>query len=632
MIHKLFLLLCVVLQLCAANEECQKFLASHPQPIKSDFRGNKELIFSHFFTHDRDYELVNVIRFQVISIEYESIEKTALCVGFVDTTSYTNLKSMSKNPIAWVTMNTDAAVPTGIVEVNGECWALQKDVVQCDPVFFPMPGVMKTPLYVYSPLSAEFWPLLNDEKLFARNWVWRMNTMSKEVKFPSSWVPNLKIRSIKELQIIGNDWGKIETFLSPLPILGRLDLTENNIQELAPDVLLNAPRLREVLFARNNLSLFPQNLDRLTRLNLLDITNPLGNSELTISASDISTIKGVETFGLENINLNTNVTGLLSLQKMKFLNLSGCRISHIDDINPEVGVLADEKSLTVLDLSNNKLSALPFRLFSTLKKLRSLRLHRNKFNTCPADILEHLHDLNYLDLSRNLISDVNKFCFQSVSKKLEYLDLSGNQISHIPEKTFQTLHSLKTLKLSNNALTMIPPLILSGRGTPIQLLDISHNHLSGWDVNSPINILNLSNNKITKFSTQTFRNLNRSKEVDLGGNTFDCCDENLILLKDWMRYTQVDVKNLGTKDLLVCSFPGQNQKYSIMKFKDEYEICQDSKLVFVIVDVHHIWTVPTLLVIIGVLIAASIILITTFLVVFKYYRNTQTVKKVDTLA
>lgn len=102
-------------------------------------------------------------------------------------------------------------------------------------------------------------------------------------------------------------------------------------------------------------------------------------------------------------------------------------------------------SLTLLDISNNKLLELPTEI-KTLKKLNYLYINGNQLSRLGSN-LSCLTNLKVLDLSRNAISNIPD-SFGNF-RELEYLNLSGNCIKILPLCVI-SLPSLKKLFLVRN--------------------------------------------------------------------------------------------------------------------------------------------------------------------------------------
>ncbi|CAK8720199.1 MAG: hypothetical protein CDV28_1588 [Candidatus Electronema aureum] len=113
---------------------------------------------------------------------------------------------------------------------------------------------------------------------------------------------------------------------------------------------------------------------------------------------------------------------------------------------------------TALDLSLNKLTALPPELFQ-LRYLTWLNLSGNQLNSLPSAISK-LTNLTWLNLSGNQLNSLPS----AISKltNLTWLDLSGNQLNSLPLEICK-LPELETLRLGDNPLVS-PPLEIATQG------------------------------------------------------------------------------------------------------------------------------------------------------------------------
>ncbi|KAL7247254.1 hypothetical protein ACSBR2_002218 [Camellia fascicularis] len=109
------------------------------------------------------------------------------------------------------------------------------------------------------------------------------------------------------------------------------------------------------------------------------------------------------------------------------------------------------KSLTVLSLNQNHLTALPSAM-GALTCLRQLHIANNKLTCLPTEI-GCLTQLEVLIANNNRISTVPTCIGECTS--LAEVDLSSNLLADLPE-TFGNLQNLKALYLSNNGLESLP--------------------------------------------------------------------------------------------------------------------------------------------------------------------------------
>uniref|UniRef100_UPI00398F6703 leucine-rich repeat-containing protein 38-like n=1 Tax=Pristiophorus japonicus TaxID=55135 RepID=UPI00398F6703 len=110
---------------------------------------------------------------------------------------------------------------------------------------------------------------------------------------------------------------------------------------------------------------------------------------------------------------------------------------------PEGCLCRDAHTIDCRDLG---LSALPAGAFPLL--IRKILLSHNRIRQIPADFFMYYGDLVYLDLSNNSLSSIGGRTFSST--KLIYLDLRHNNFSRLGSGAFSSAHRLIMLRLGNN--------------------------------------------------------------------------------------------------------------------------------------------------------------------------------------
>ena len=185
------------------------------------------------------------------------------------------------------------------------------------------------------------------------------------------------------------------------------------------------------------------NLDNAVKLKLCDLEKP--KTTMTIDSKADYPIRECFPKTLQNLHVSCS---------LKTFDVRMLKLSH----------------LKVLDLSNNKLSALCESL-DTLESLRCLHLANNCFQRLPPSI-----------------------CSGETAKRIGMLDLSGNQIKFLPIK-FLDLKNLYTFKLDQNQLEFLPSNF--GHFKCLKCLHLSGNKLKilPWSFSSlHLDILDISGN------------------------------------------------------------------------------------------------------------------------------------------
>jgi len=170
-----------------------------------------------------------------------------------------------------------------------------------------------------------------------------------------------------------------------------------------------------------------------------------------------------------SLNTINTITSLDELQSKKGQPISRIKIAENLTQFPE-GIMAYTKTLEILDLSNNQLTALPESL-ATLTSLKILFVSNNLFTHFPT-VLYHCPKLEMIGFKANKIKEVPE---QALPKKTRWLILTDNQIEKLPDDIGR-LHRLQKCMLAGNALTTLPDTFAKCQG--LALLRISANRLA----------------------------------------------------------------------------------------------------------------------------------------------------------
>lgn len=158
--------------------------------------------------------------------------------------------------------------------------------------------------------------------------------------------------------------------------------------------------------------------------------------------------------------------------------------------------------------------------FVGMENLEMLDLSQNKLTELPEKVFEPLSSLRNLDLSSNQITNISENSFQGLIL-LERLYLYSNQIKAIHPKAFDGMDHLLELKLQGNMLTSIPTLAMPG----LLLLDLRFNHLPTLgpsDIKLPnLESLKLGGVGLTSLNAELISNLKNLHELDLSGNQLE---------------------------------------------------------------------------------------------------------------
>nr|XP_050869072.1 chaoptin-like isoform X1 [Vespula vulgaris]XP_050869073.1 chaoptin-like isoform X1 [Vespula vulgaris]XP_050869074.1 chaoptin-like isoform X1 [Vespula vulgaris]XP_050869075.1 chaoptin-like isoform X1 [Vespula vulgaris]XP_050869076.1 chaoptin-like isoform X1 [Vespula vulgaris]XP_050869077.1 chaoptin-like isoform X1 [Vespula vulgaris]XP_050869078.1 chaoptin-like isoform X1 [Vespula vulgaris]XP_050869079.1 chaoptin-like isoform X1 [Vespula vulgaris]XP_050869080.1 chaoptin-like isoform X1 [Ve len=173
------------------------------------------------------------------------------------------------------------------------------------------------------------------------------------------------------------------------------------------------------------------------------------------------------------------------------------------------GCFPAETQIRHLQISHSSLKEISEDAFSNLRKsLESLALLSGRLTHVPQKALSDLKKLDALHLESNLIQDLSSYCFYGL--KLLKLSLKSNQILKISEYAFAGLEdSLSDLDLAENKLKLFPMAPLR-RLESLASLRLSYNEISelpddGYSLLGSLLILDLSSNNFEKLSENCFR-------------------------------------------------------------------------------------------------------------------------------
>lgn len=206
-------------------------------------------------------------------------------------------------------------------------------------------------------------------------------------------------------------------------------------------------------------------------------------------------------------SLTENLCRELSNTSIQTLSLSGTQLYRTS--NTTFAGLK-RTNLTVLDLSYNGLNAVGNDSFAWLPHLEYLFLECNNIVHLTSRSFYGLFNVRYLNLRSSftkqssslvLSPKIDDFSFQWLTC-LEYLNMDNNNLPGIKSNTFTGLTQLRYLSLANSF-------------TSLQTLT---NQTLASLARSPLLMLNLTKNKISKIERGAFSCLRHLKVLDLGIN------------------------------------------------------------------------------------------------------------------
>ncbi|CAG4960520.1 unnamed protein product [Colias eurytheme] len=158
--------------------------------------------------------------------------------------------------------------------------------------------------------------------------------------------------------------------------------------------------------------------------------------------------------GLRDLNLSANrlervAAGALDGAALARLWLDRCMLAQLPAAHlPRLHYLSAEENL-ITDIEANVLS--------DIKSLRVLRLARNRLTAIPS-ALAHTNRLQALNLASNLITELTDTSLPSLPL-LHTLVLKRNRITYIDQNAFVNTPAMRVLRLEDNMLSELPPAI-----------------------------------------------------------------------------------------------------------------------------------------------------------------------------
>ncbi|EHB10966.1 Toll-like receptor 3 [Heterocephalus glaber] len=321
--------------------------------------------------------------------------------------------------------------------------------------------------------------------------------------------------NLTELRLMSNSIQKIQNnpFKNQKNLL-KLDLSHNGLSSTQLGTQLQLENLQELLLSNNKIhSLRGEELDFLgnSSLQKLDLSS---NQIKEFSPGCFHVIGKLFGLFLNNAQLGPSLTEKLCLElsNTSIQNLSLSNIQLYRTSNTTFFGLK-QTNLTMLDLSHNYLNVIDNGSFSWLPHLKYFFLEYNNVAHLSSHSFYGLFNVRYLNLKRSftkqsislaLLPKIDDFSLQWL-KCLEYLNMEDNNIPGIKRSMFTGLINLKYLSLSNT-FTSLQTL------TNETFLSLAH---------SPLRVLNLTRNKISKIESGTFSCLGYLEVLDLGLNEIE---------------------------------------------------------------------------------------------------------------
>lgn len=337
-----------------------------------------------------------------------------------------------------------------------------------------------------------------------------------------------KLVNLSELNISSCKISKIsEEIFESLAGLKKLVMKTKNMHflDIQPFSMSGLSKLVTLEITESNLRSIPNGFYcPLSSLQLLNFShnhiNSMENLGFTLPIKCESSLQELATLDLSNNDIE-KIPEYWATSQFRRLQHLYLQHNNISELNSET--FAGLNLLKTLDLSYNQLETLPNGLFYGSRELKEIYLKSNNLIQMPHLLFHRIEHLQVLDLSLNQLTSrhINNETFAGLVR-LIILNLSHNALTRIDTKTFKELYFLETLDLRNNSIGYIDDNAfepLSNLHTLILAENRMH-ALSDKLFNGPklLSKLTLSNNLISCLEPNIFNSSSALKELDLSSN------------------------------------------------------------------------------------------------------------------
>lgn len=392
-------------------------------------------------------------------------------------------------------------------------------------------------------------------------------------------VPDVsRLQHLRVLTLARNYIQKINlTRMSNTGLIKVLDLSYNDITDISL-FSLPFPQLEKLSLQHNNI----KNLDivRNSTMPKLKILRAGYNSiEQLVSPLDMNW--DLTDFpSLQILELNNNKISAISMFLTRFKFLKKLVLSHNRLMSLDSSSFLRNSDLEELYLDHNQLSSVTNLWFTFKWKLRTLDLSHNLVHQFDQQAFDSARNVKYIDLSNNNLQSLDTGMFYQL-QNLSYLNLHNNSIDYVSEHAFFGLHMLVYLNLSNNRIsignkefdTAFTPLHM------LKILDLNSNKILLIPADaflglSSLQTLYIKFNKVKIIEKKAFIHLKNITALYLNTNDL-LCDCSVGWLRNWIKKESLQNTITG-----ICSSPRWLENKNFMNVLDTELVCGEGSMMY----------------------------------------------------
>ncbi|XP_062553848.1 uncharacterized protein LOC134219162 [Armigeres subalbatus] len=247
-----------------------------------------------------------------------------------------------------------------------------------------------------------------------------------------------------------------DSVFSHLPALMKLYVARNELENLQSGLFQFNPSLIVLFLQSNNLVSLDKNLfNGISNMEYLWLRS---NSLTSFEFDDLKVKRiNIANNQLKKLKLNSATEYLIaynnSISEVTADNFAELNLNSLDlswNNLTSMNGIDQISSLTILDLSHNKIGALNLTSFADLKNLVDLNLEDTAINNLQHGTFSQLIVLKRLDISYNKLSRIDFDIFTS-SREMEDIFIDGNRLKDVNFLEINTIFpNLKTISIADN--------------------------------------------------------------------------------------------------------------------------------------------------------------------------------------